>query len=183
MLLTFHKSLVDGLISAYHLNSKDVHNKCTLTELDQEALAINANKKAPKLHTIRQDPKGRWKSGVAIDMWAGSPRNPSTSPFKIGTGICHGVQPIKITHHDRKKLRKLTVYQQNLIYAQSWCNEDLSKWITVEVDGQFLAKSQIKELAVNDGFADEESFFAFKMFQSDFEGKIIHWTALRYPKR
>ena len=101
--------------------------------------------------------------------------------MKLGVGECHGTQQIEIEYHDRKTLRKLTLYQQGQIYAQSYCNEDLTRWATVKVDGELLGKSQIKELALNDGFASQEDFFDW--FKQDFTGKIIHWTPLRYPQR
>ena len=36
----------------------------------------------------------------------------------------------------------------------------------------------MKDLARNDGFDSIQAFFEW--FKEDFEGKIIHWTDLRY---
>lgn len=45
-------------------------------------------------------------------------------------------------------------------------------------NGIRLKRSQIEELAMNDGFESVDQFFAW--FNKDWKGKIIHWTDLKY---
>lgn len=46
------------------------------------------------------------------------------------------------------------------------------------IDGHYLSSSEKVQVAQNDGFDTIEDFFAY--FNTDFVGKIIHWTDLRY---
>ena len=48
----------------------------------------------------------------------------------------------------------------------------------VIIDGRYLNYDEIKILSLNDGFDSVQQFF--KWFNKDFEGKIIHWTKLKY---
>jgi len=63
-------------------------------------------------------------------------------------GICWAIQTIEITH--------------------------LPGRVEVLVDGRFIGGSELDELARNDGFKGRFEFFEW--FNSDFKGKIIHWT-------
>jgi len=56
--------------------------------------------------------------------------------------------------------------------------EYLNNWITVYIEGKLLSEKEIKQLALNDGFETMKDFR--KWFNKDFDGKIIHWTDLRY---
>lgn len=62
-----------------------------------------------------------------------------------------------------------------------------SKKVSVEINGAYFAfcnlntgvyEGKIEKLVRNDGFDSVEDFFDW--FNKDFEGKIIHWTYLRY---
>jgi hypothetical protein len=48
----------------------------------------------------------------------------------------------------------------------------------ISIDEVSLTALQKRILALNDGFESLEAFFAY--FDTDFEGKIIHWTDLSY---
>lgn len=48
----------------------------------------------------------------------------------------------------------------------------------VIVDERPLSLPEIKKIAINDGFDSVEDFFNW--FSESFEGKIIHWTEMRY---
>lgn len=109
-----------------------------------------------KIHTIREDPKARWCAGKLIHMATGV-RTKKYNCFR--PDVCVSVQAIQIHHHD---------------YRDAGGNY----LIKVVVDGKELDDFQLDHIAKNDGFKSLGDFFKF--FNSDFQGKIIHWTDLRY---
>lgn len=106
-----------------------------------------------KPHTIRADEKNRWKPGNKIHFYINN-RKPDMTLF-APVLKCTAVQKIVIRH-----------------FSLPDCKPDII------VDGKFLNYNEQINLAQNDGFKDLESFFNW--FNTDFEGKIIHWTDLRY---
>lgn len=50
--------------------------------------------------------------------------------------------------------------------------------IVIKIDDKILSWDEIIMLAINDGFKDVQAFLNY--FNTDFKGKIIHWTDLRY---
>jgi hypothetical protein len=54
----------------------------------------------------------------------------------------------------------------------------IAKTCEVFVDNYPLSINAIKLLAINDGFTSVAEFFAY--FNTDFTGKLIHWTHLKY---
>ena len=107
-----------------------------------------------KIHTIRADPKRRWKVGMSIQHWRGNPRNVRQNPYHFYNGICKGVQKIQILNifDDREGVR---------------------------IDGVMLNDEQIEMLAKNDGFKTVDDFWNW-FGMNDFEGVIIHFTDLKY---
>ncbi|WP_163401457.1 hypothetical protein [Flavobacterium fluviatile] len=105
----------------------------------------------PKIHTIREDPKDRWKVGMMIDFFI-NVRTKKMFRFAPVMPVV-SVQTIEIYHFGEK--------------AKSVC-----------INGRKLKVLRVKELAQNDGFDTVEDFFAY--FNEDFTGKIIHWTDLKY---
>lgn len=158
-----------------------IPKKCTLNDLlaevtnptDVEFIAGATNPHyghAPKLHTIRQDRHNRWKTGMKIHPVI---NHRSKDQFQFAPEFpCSGVQSIKIKYYKS---------------ANPWMYFDISVWdentnkgrgVIVSVDNKILSSSEVWKLAINDGFESLEQFFAY--FNEDFEGKIIHWTDLRY---
>jgi len=118
------------------------------------ACLLNDESIVPKLHTIRFDIKDRWKQGNKIHAVY---NNRSKSQYQITpVFLCKGVQKIKITY---------TAF------------EDM-KWPLILIDGVPIRAKKIEMLAINDGFDSAADFLAW--FNTDFEGKIIHFTDLRY---
>lgn len=114
-----------------------------------------------KIHTIREDQKRRWKVGMKIHMATGI-RTKNYRCF-CDRFVCKSIQEIRI-------------------FYGPFTDE-----VTVLIDGKefyhrvgiYVVKSKdMIKLAKNDGFDCVEDFF--KWFDSDFEGKIIHWTDFRY---
>lgn len=112
---------------------------------------------SPKLHTIRKDEKGRWKKGNKIHFVINN-RQPDQYQFAPVVPVIR-TQVIIIKYWLSKKTRRYT-----LPY--------------VLVDGKNIRGKALDLLAANDGFASREEFFEY--FNTDFIGKIIHWTNIKY---
>lgn len=106
-----------------------------------------------KKHTIREDSKDRWKRGNKIHAATGV-RSKNYNCFY--EGWCISTQKIEI-------------------------NNIFDDKDAVYIDGIQLNESEIKLLAINDGFLNVNEFWEwFKGVY--FKGKIIHWTYLEYNK-
>ena len=110
-----------------------------------------------KIHTIRADPHARWAAGRKIHMATGV-RTRKYHCFK--EAVCVSVQVIKIHYHE------------------DFLGSKERSFVNVIVDGEVLDGHAIDRLAINDGFKDTQAFY--KWFDSEFEGRIIHWTDFRY---
>lgn len=110
----------------------------------------------PKLHTIRIDNSNRWKPGNEIHF---SINVRTKNQFQFAPVIkCIATQKIEIIWHDEDNIR-------------------LAK-PAIFIDDKWITDPEEKELIKNDGFASEEDFYSY--FNTDFTGKIIHWTNLKY---
>jgi len=109
-------------------------------------------KQKPKLHTIREDNKNRWKQGVKIDFFINT-RKKDMFRFAPVLNVI-SIQTIEIIHQE---------YLNDLI---------------IKIDGRKLTIDEKQNLAWNDGFENLYEFISY--FKEDFSGKIIHWTDYRY---
>lgn len=124
----------------------------------------------PKLHTIRKDELNRWKPGMSVQGYYHARTKRSR---KIFDGQCVSVQSIKIT------------YRQNNGFSQSVeIQIDKKVWMVVlnihPVTGEYEMHNipeTIYDLIINDGLTPQQFF---KWFNVNFEGKIIHFTDLKY---
>ncbi|TCN63702.1 hypothetical protein [Acetobacteroides hydrogenigenes] len=109
-----------------------------------------------KIHSIREDKHGRWKPGMLIHMWMGTPRNTrgKVKPYQFDTKRVVSIQRIEIRRR-----------------------EDAMQSV-VKVDGRVLDINELKALSWNDGFTTFADFWDW--FREDFTGKIVHWTDKRY---
>lgn len=114
----------------------------------------------PKIHTIREDKKERWKPGTKIDFFINC-RQKNMFRFAPVLPVV-SVQKVQIVYYHNRETLTL----------------DLPQKKGVIIDDEPLMRSEIEQLALNDGFDTIEDFFAY--FNEDFIGKIIHWTDLRY---
>ena len=110
--------------------------------------------KKKKKHTIRKDKNDRWKPGMKIHFATGV-RTRLYHQFK--EGVCKSIQKIEIMY-DNISLN--------------------GEFVSILVDGRLIGFDEVETLALNDGFEDVSEFLNW--FNEDFEGKIIHWTDLRY---
>jgi hypothetical protein len=104
-----------------------------------------------KVHTIREDKKDRWKEGNLIHFATGV-RTPKMNIFR--TQRCEGIQKIKI------------VWRDGALYPE------------IDIDGRRISINEQHTLARNDGFEKPNDFYDW--FNTNFEGKIIHWTTFKY---
>jgi len=114
-------------------------------------------KVTPKIHTIREDKKDNWKPGRQIHFVI---NNRTAKREQFGPVMpCISTQTININWGYNKE------------------DEQFNE-LMVLVDGNELTKTQIDELAKNDGFDSTEDFL--KYFNKNFTGKLIHWTDFKY---
>ena len=118
-----------------------------------------------KLHTIREDKNDRWKVGTKIDFFI-NVRQPSMFRFAPVLPVV-SIQDFEINWYLINEKRFVRVYIDGNCFARV----DFDK--EIYVSGQLMI-----HLANNDGFDTIEDFFNY--FNSDFKGKIIHWTTLKY---
>jgi len=147
----FPEKIWSGLLKHdYELYSDYLHPDGRPAELKN---AGYYKKFRPKIHTLREDHKGRWSAGKLIHMVIDNRRPTMRSIAPVIT--CTGVQKVSIIYS---------------VYAH--CHPK------VEIDGVELKIKTLRKLVANDGFESLTDFFAY--FNKDWTGKIIHWTNFRY---
>lgn len=104
-----------------------------------------------KKHTIREDNNHRWKPGTMIDFFINTRKK---DMFRFAPRV----PVMSLQYIEFKEI-------------------DTENYIIL-VDGKVLTINKIKELAQNDGFDNVKDFLNY--FPTDFKGKIIHWTTLKY---
>lgn len=121
----------------------------------------------PKLHTLREDKKDRWKAGNKIHPVIHN-RTPNRFQF-APTMECKSVQNVFISQiHQNGHLTRTVIIDRELF------------WHELSHDKHF---ENMNQFVKNDGFEDIDSFFEF-FFPNGEEGekqlKLIHWTNLQY---
>lgn len=112
-----------------------------------------------KYHTIREDKHNRWKPGMDIHMVI---NNRTKDRFQFAPVVkCVSVQEICITYYNSESDYPAVKIGKNVFHVF-----------------QKHGAKVIEQLAQNDGFPSIEAFFQY--FNSDFRGKLIHWTDLKY---
>ena len=117
--------------------------------------------KGTKKHTIREDKHDRWHAGMKMHMATGV-RTKMYKCFKLDT--CTGTQKVEIKWNNLYKDAP-----RASVYVDSKC---IGTYTNIYPSGL------LKVLAYNDGFDSVDDFF--RWFNKDFNGKIIHWTDIRY---
>lgn len=131
----------------------------------EDLTIFQQEKLASKIHSMREDKNDRWKPGRLIhffincrqkNMFQFAPVLPVISTQRVeilwgcDTTITAGTMKLQGT------------YRQYIIL----------------VDGRQLSIREVEALAVNDGFDNKQDFLDY--FNTDFKGKIIHWTDYKY---
>jgi hypothetical protein len=125
----------------------------TPTQFEQKILS------GTKIHTIREDRGYRWRPGMKIHLSTGI----RTKHYRcFHETECVSIQPITIKHGPGDQV---SVFISGLkFYHQMGA-------LILNFDG-------MEQLAKNDGFEGVNDFF--RWFDKDFQGRIIHWTDLKY---
>lgn len=111
-----------------------------------------------KKHTIRRDRHDRWKAGKIIHFSTGL-RTKDYECFMFGK--CESIQIIRIKWKDNRDIGHGQSVQVFIDDKNVTTNDDI-----------------IDALVENDGFESRREFFEW--FSEDFNGKLIHWTTLKY---
>ena len=115
---------------------------------------VAKDKLPAKLHTIREDKKERWKPGTKIDFFINCRQK---DMFRFAPRI-----PVVST-------QTIEIIADNFEFMNDY---------QIKIDGKLLSFDEQLELALNDGFDCLLHFFLY--FNTDFTGKLIHWTDLKY---
>lgn len=113
----------------------------------------------PKLHTIRHDPQNRWKPGTNIHFVI---NNRTKKRFQFAPVIpCMSIQKIEIK------------------YESDWKAVFIDDWLFYEENELYYTQREaMNTFALNDGFPTVDAFFSY--FNQNFNGKLIHFTDLKY---
>lgn len=122
----------------------------------------------PKHHTIRADDDDRWPPKTGLIHPVINNRTPRRFQF-APTLECKSVQKITIKWFEAKH----PIETREHVY-----NPREGLFAVIHIDGRNYPLHTDQRLFVNDGFEDQADFFAW--FNSDFTGKIIHWSDLKY---
>lgn len=119
-------------------------------------------KQKPKIHTIREDKKSRWKVGTKIDFFINA-RQKNMFRFAPVLPVV-SIQKVEIVY-------ELSFYKKKtaIVYI-----DDKLFYHAVEHNNEF----KMLDFANNDGFDTIEDFFAY--FNKPYIGKLIHWTDKKY---
>lgn len=123
----------------------------------------------PKLHTIRIDPSNRWKPGTKIHFVI---NNRTKNRFQFAPVV------------EVKSVQKIEIKWSDILENTSGRTAMNDRFVSVAIHDRgcairrYLNLEQLQILSINDGFNSVKDFFNF--FNTDFTGKIIHWTNLKY---
>lgn len=163
---------VEKILSGIYPINQTIFPACFKKELVRYGFMMKVK---PKLHTIRADPKNRWRAGRLIHL-AINTRSPGYFQFAPVMPVV-SVQKIKFdwTEADLTPIKKryLSVFILKRGYAHPAYPDTWHKYVWTR-----LTDEVVKELARNDGFNSVDDFF--KYFNEDFTGSIIHWTDKTY---
>lgn len=166
----FVERILKGLLKEYEITDRDdligtmnyIYDYETFLNNDKINVWQNLGNSKPKTHTIREDKTDRWKVGTKIDFFI-NVRQPSMFRFAP-------VLPVVSIQQFEIKWVELTEKYPIILIDNKRFYDGI-----VKLDYE---TNKMLQFAQNDGFDTIEDFFNY--FNSDFKGKIIHWTALKY---
>lgn len=132
-------------------------------------------KAGTKIHTIREDEHDRWKPGMAIHFWIGTPRVPATKAERIfvnlgcahawgGTHLAKG-EIFKTEYLFKRGLYMFGPPDTNYFFPVCAATEKIliyqlqTEFPVVQIGRKVLTAAEIALLANNDGFETVEGFF------------------------
>lgn len=124
------------------------------------------DKSKPKLHTIREDKKNRWQVGYLIDFYINT-RKVNMFQFAPRVNV-QSIQDIEIVWSGGS-INVISIYIDDECFVANY---------NPEYNSSTQRQNRMELLAQNDGFDSVEDFMNY--FNTDFKGKLIHWTDLKY---
>lgn len=148
--------------------------RATLQGIEQNTEFEYRIKRREKIHTIRKG--NRWKPGMKIHFWMGTPRNPGSDPqrFFVDLYVCEfwvhqwGKEKSIVQTKDFLNNRGLDLFDppNTEYYLPAVANVEKiiirnlrGEWPTVQVGRKMLTAAEIALLSQNDGFDLVEDFF------------------------
>jgi hypothetical protein len=152
--------IINGIVAHEIINEKDIEPY--LLEYERRfGTDYIPNHYYKKVHTIREDKLDRWKTGMDIHLTI---NNRTKQRFQFAPRIkVFSTQKIII---EKSMLPMLG-------------NNSPSEVISIKVDGKNF-DDNADFIASNDGFHHNRNLFFDFWPEGRFEGKIIHWTPLKY---
>lgn len=130
---------------------------------------ITQIKQGIKIHTIRDDPKLRWRPAMSIQMWRGNPRNTRSSvlPFQFDERVCICVEEVRI-----RRIYECDAFPYGIVIEVKKHKTD---------PGRIMTPEMTLKLAQNDGLSIQQlrDWFVPDMLNV-YQGRIIHWTDFLY---
>jgi hypothetical protein len=131
-----------------------------------EACLMFVDECIPKIHSIREDKKDRWKVGYLIDYFINSR---TKDMFRFAPRVnCLNIQKI-VFEWSGGEINTVTIYIDDVCYVANY-EKDYNQ--------SKQRQERMEVLAFNDGFDSVEDFLNY--FNQDFTGKLIHWTDFKY---
>ena len=151
-----------------------------------------------KIHSFRHDPARRWRPGLSIQHWKGSPRNQRGNPYKFWESTCQSVQEVTIlrvkgphrySRADKngvplfeKIVHEIVIEIDNMIYIDEQCLP------IIKNDG--LTEAQFYDFFVphpvdfrnyeSQGISQDVIYEVLRLKKRTWNGRLIHWTETRY---
>jgi len=119
-----------------------------------------------KIHTIRADTPNRWKVGNKIHF---AINNQTKDRFQFA--------PILLVKHTQDFEIKYLVLKERTVVS-IYVDQILQGEIILVNCAVKSSSSTVDKIALNDGFDSINDFLEW--FDSDFKGKLIHWTDFKY---
>ena len=170
--------------------------RATLQGIEHNTEFERRIKRGEKIHTIRKG--NRWKPGMKIHFYIGTPRNPSSDPqrFFVNLDVADfwvhqwGKEKPVVQTKDFLIMRGLNLFDPPNIeyYLPAVANVEKiiirnlrGEWPTVQVGRKILTAAEIVTLSQNDGFELVEDFFDWFRkpvrviaYWSDVKGKHVY---------
>ena len=121
-----------------------------------------------KIHSIREDKNDRWRPGIIIDFFI-NVRQKNMLRFAPKIPVTT-TQRFCLEWHRNKDSTVARIYIDRRSFA-------CVIWNKGHEDNPIIT-GKLLEFAQNDGFDTIDEFF--KYFNTDFKGKLIHWTNKTY---
>lgn len=159
------KCMIAEMVSSPYAKSQldvydEIYNRIQQYETAIGPLIAPTDNRLRKIHTIRTDPKKRWKAGNKIHPYVG--RYTAKNRVQFAPEMqCISVQEVRMRRHNRRPLEV---------------------WVSNKFGAKRLTLGEVRSLALNDGFP---GVMAFRRYFTPkpgdtFTGRIIHWTYKTY---